>query len=292
MGREVKVKATEGASAVGSSGSEVKKRQVPRNGSGLLEWQRAAVVGCLSNDYDVDVNKLQKAFIERKQSIRDGVYRKCLKLAQGARHGGFLRSRCIKISQGKEMPVRFIQRIVQKVNESLEAGRRFSGYEAGSRWKLKSTTLKWNVEINDHRRQSTVNGFDTDKALFDDLDTAGMFEFGYNAARDYLTTVASRTLLTKFDEDYSESKSPFRAFVNVYPEGKVTGVEQHVDHLKYCSVIVGIEESETDGVSCPLVVDGQTVRLGPGMMVIFGRLLHEVPFAIRKNRRITLNMFF
>jgi hypothetical protein len=72
-----------------------------------------------------------------------------------------------------------------------------------------------------------------------------------------------------------------RAFINVYPAGKVTGGEPHVDHMKYCSVIVGIEESEVDGEICPLMVNGKPVRLSAGMIATFGRLLHEVPFAVR-----------
>jgi hypothetical protein len=62
-----------------------------------------------------------------------------------------------------------------------------------------------------------------------------------------------------------------RAFINVYPAGKVTGGEPHVDHMKYCSVIVGIEESEVDGEICPLMVNGKPVRLSAGMIATLGR---------------------
>jgi hypothetical protein len=126
MGREVKGKATKAASTVAGSSSKLKKRQVPRNGSDLLEWQKAAIIGCLSNDYVVDVKELQGAFIKRKQSIRNEAYKRCLKVAQGSRGRGFLRSTCIEVKEGSRMPMNFIRSIVNKVEKSLGAGKNFS----------------------------------------------------------------------------------------------------------------------------------------------------------------------
>ena len=167
-------------------------------------------------------------------------------------------------------------------------------------WNVLAKTLKWDggkLLREDSDVQDYKKGLDTDRGLWLKLrKETTIFEEVYQCAAAHMKAYTKATnnpyLEQQFLRRYSKHKVPTKCFLNSYCGRGVTGIDAHVDHVKYVTVIVGIEETEEDGKLNPLQVEGTPVPLGAGRMAAFGRVSHSVPLVKRKGRRITLNCFF
>ena len=260
------------------------------------------VMSCVDNDSNLDKEALEEAFKKMKYSTdpKNRRYSLACNLGRHIGTNGFPRcsTSLITFSTLLVTTIACLHKILTQTK--LNQFRSPSKINNPGVWNVLAKSLKWDkgkLLLEDTDVPAYKRGLDTDRGLWLKLrNQTTIFEEVYQCAAAHMKAYTKATnnpyLEQQFLRRYSEHKVPTKCFLNSYCGRGVTGIDAHVDHVKYVTVIVGIEETEEDGKLNPLQVEGTPVPLGAGRMAAFGRVSHSVPLVKRKGRRITLNCFF
>ena len=249
-------------------------------------------------NYNVDRDRL-KEYLRSLHCGTTSVKWKLLFRSVGTRTTGFIQSKCRLVLQFEAVPE--LEESIAAVSTMVQGRALFQLRKPG--WKTESVTAKWDEPMDVLDKELVFHSTcretkETSGLLYNNVrDNTRLLQHCYGIALNYMHQTGDNYLLGKFLEQYAEHQVPCNCFINSYRAGKVTGIEEHVDHVKFVTVIVGIEESDLDGQLCPLQVRGEfvdyvNVPLGPGRAVAYGRLKHHVPFWSRVGSRITFNCFY
>ena len=262
----------------------------------------ALVMDCVDNNSNFDRERLKEEFKKLKMSTnpQNDKWKLACNLGEHVNTNGFPRcsTSLITFSTLLVTTIAYLHKILTPTK--LSQFRQASRINNPGVWNVLAKTLKWDggkLLREDSDVQDYKKGLDTDRGLWLKLrKETTIFEEVYQCAAAHMKAYTKATnnpyLEQQFLRRYSKHKVPTKCFLNSYCGRGVTGIDAHVDHVKYVTVIVGIEETEEDGKLNPLQVEGTPVPLGAGRMAAFGRVSHSVPLVKRKGRRITLNCFF
>jgi len=89
-------------------------------------------------------------------------------------------------------------------------------------------------------------------------------------------------------------KDPQRCFVNQFPAGQPSGMAEHRDVTPYCTVILMLTADDDATTALRMGKDNRygSIVMVCGDVVGFRDCPHELPLAVRRQKRLTINFFF
>ena len=90
------------------------------------------------------------------------------------------------------------------------------------------------------------------------------------------------------------AKDPQRCFVNQFPADWPSGMVEHSDVTPYCTVILMLTVDDDETTALQMGKDNRygSIVMACGDAVVFRDSPHELPLAVRRQKRLTVNFFF